>query len=71
MVAMPSLEEAPAGFASPVIWHFRLATLGTQAVLWITLGLGFGAVAERALSPASTQRRRALARGHGLIRRST
>lgn len=53
MVAMPSFEETPAGFASPVIWHFRLATLGTQAVLWITLGLGFGAVAERALSPAS------------------
>jgi predicted cobalt transporter CbtA len=50
---MPSLEETPQGFQAPVIWHFRVATLGMHAVLWTTLGLGFGALAERLLSPAA------------------
>jgi predicted cobalt transporter CbtA len=53
VVAMPSLEETPEGFPTPVIWHFRVATLGIHAVLWTTLGLAFGALAERALSPAA------------------
>ena len=53
---MPSLNEIPRGFDANVIWHFRIATLGTHAVLWATLGLGFGALAERwlkQLSPAA------------------
>jgi predicted cobalt transporter CbtA len=48
---MPSLEETPKGFAAPVIWHFRVATLGIHAVIWTTLGLGFGALAQRLLVP--------------------
>jgi predicted cobalt transporter CbtA len=32
------------------LWQFRLASLGTQAVLWITLGLGFGWLTERSLA---------------------
>jgi hypothetical protein len=59
MVAMPTLEETPEGFLPPVIWHFRLATLGIHAVLWTTLGLGFGALAEHALRPVA---RRAVVR---------
>jgi hypothetical protein len=51
-LAMPSIEEAPEGFSSAVIWHFRIATLGVHAVLWTTLGLGFGAAAQRLLAPA-------------------
>jgi predicted cobalt transporter CbtA len=47
---MPSLEETPAGFPTPVIWHFRVATLGTHLVIWTTLGLGFGALAQRWLT---------------------
>ena len=58
-LAMPAIEEAPEGFSSAVIWHFRIATLGVHAVLWTTLGLGFGALAERLLAPARTQRRAA------------
>lgn len=58
MVIMPSLEETPEGFPTPVIWHFRVATLGMHAVLYTTLGLGFGALAERLLA-SSTQRSRA------------
>jgi Probable cobalt transporter subunit (CbtA) len=49
MVLMPPLEETPRGFDPAVIWHFRVATLGMHAVLYATLGLGFGALAERLL----------------------
>ena len=38
-----------------MIWHFRVATLGTHAVIWTTLGLGFGAVAERCARAAAPQ----------------
>jgi predicted cobalt transporter CbtA len=47
---MPSLDEIPKDFPTSVIWHFRVATLGTHAVIWATLGLGFGAVAQRFLA---------------------
>ena len=47
MLLMPSLNEIPANFPADVIWDFRVATLGTHAVLYATLGLGFGALAER------------------------
>jgi len=50
-LVMPSLDEIPEGFPTSVIWHFRVATLGMHAVIWATLGLGFGALAERLLAP--------------------
>ena len=34
------------------LWRFRLASLGIEAVLWTTLGLTFGVVAERHLAGA-------------------
>ena len=46
---MPALDEVPNGFSASVIWHFRVATLGVHAVLYTTLGLGFGALADRFL----------------------
>jgi predicted cobalt transporter CbtA len=55
-LVMPAINEAPEGFSSAVIWHFRIATLGVHAVLWTTLGLGFGALAERLLAPERTRR---------------
>jgi hypothetical protein len=60
-LAMPSIEEAPEGFSSAVIWHFRIATLGVHAILWTTLGLGFGALAERLLAPPRARRNAAVA----------
>ena len=53
---MPGLDEIPQGFTASVIWHFRVATLGTHAVLYATLGLAFGA-ARRALDHAGDARR--------------
>ena len=50
-VILPAFDEAPAGFPADVLYRFRLASLGISAVLWSTIGLGFGAAAERLLSP--------------------
>jgi hypothetical protein len=48
---LPAVHETPAGFPADVLYRFRLASLGINATLWLTLGLGFGAVAERLLAP--------------------
>ncbi len=46
---LPSVDEVPADFPAVVLWDFRLDAVAMQAILWATLGLGFGAVAERTL----------------------
>jgi predicted cobalt transporter CbtA len=48
-LAMPDVNEVPEGFPSAVLWQFRVASLGSQAIMWATLGLLFGALAERTL----------------------
>lgn len=39
-------------FPAALLWEFRLASLGVQALLWTAFGLIFGALAERLLRPA-------------------
>jgi predicted cobalt transporter CbtA len=51
---LPGVHEVPKGFPADTLWHFRLASLGTQACIWATLGLGFGALADRLLLSRST-----------------
>lgn len=46
---MPAINEVPADFPAVVLWRFRLASLGMQAVLWVAIGVGFGWMAERVL----------------------
>ena len=58
-LVLPSVNEMPEGFDPLVIWNFRLATLGIHLVLWLVIGLGFGALAERLLE-GQRQRRAAL-----------
>lgn len=53
---LPSVGETPDGFPADVLWEFRTASLGIQAVLWATVGLGFGALAERALAAGAHRR---------------
>jgi predicted cobalt transporter CbtA len=48
MAVMPEVDETPAGFPATVLYDFRIASIGTQAVLWASLGLVFGALVERA-----------------------
>lgn len=55
LLALPGVNEVPAGFPATVLWRFRVASLGTQLVLWTALGLLFGPLAERSLRlPRST-----------------
>lgn len=47
-LALPGVQEIPEGFPAPLIWEFRLSSLGTQAVLWGALGIGYGIAMSRA-----------------------
>jgi hypothetical protein len=49
---LPAVHETPAGFPADVLYRFRLASLGINLTLWTTIGLGFGALAQRLLAPA-------------------
>lgn len=48
-LALPNENEVRAGFPPQILWDFRLANLGTQAILWAALAFGFGLAAERAV----------------------
>jgi hypothetical protein len=52
MGILPAINEVPDTFPAALLWQFRLASLGTQVVLWTTLGLAFGVAADRLLRPA-------------------
>ncbi len=54
--AMPPLNEVPEGFPAVVLWQFRVASLGAQAIMWTVIGLGFGAWVERDLAQANLGR---------------
>ncbi|MGW4063572.1 CbtA family protein [Amycolatopsis sp. NPDC004747] len=47
---MPVVDEVPETFPASTLWSFRTASVGTQATLWLALGLAFGAFAEKALN---------------------
>lgn len=46
----PAINEVPETFSAVLLWKFRVASLGIQLVLWTTVGLAFGWVAERVLN---------------------
>ncbi|WP_410812706.1 CbtA family protein [Micromonospora sp. 067-2] len=43
-VVLPSFQEVPDDFPAALLWDFRLASLGTQVVLWTGIGLLFAAL---------------------------
>ncbi|SOJ57694.1 hypothetical protein MSIMFB_05171 [Mycobacterium simulans] len=61
MLVLPTVDETPApmrdasgaiiypGFPADVLYEFRLVSLGTQLVLWVTIGLVFAVLAGRLL----------------------
>jgi hypothetical protein len=56
---LPAVHETPKGFPADVLWQFRVASLGINATLWASIGLGFGFAAERLLAaraPGTTAR---------------
>ena len=56
--AMPPLNEVPDGFPAVVLWQFRMASLGAQAIMWTVIGLGFGAWVEHDFASAKQTRLR-------------
>jgi predicted cobalt transporter CbtA len=61
MVALPTVDETPEplrdasgaiiypGFPADVLYEFRVLSLGTQLLLWVTIGLVFATLAGRLL----------------------
>jgi len=47
-LALPAINEVPEKFPAVVLWQFRIASLGAQLIMWVTIGLIFGVVTERA-----------------------
>jgi hypothetical protein len=47
---LPAVNEVPEGFPATVLWNFRMASLGAQAIMWTTLAFVFGAAAQSALA---------------------
>jgi predicted cobalt transporter CbtA len=45
--ALPEINEVPAAFPAVLLWKFRLAAIGMQAIMWGSIGLLFGALIER------------------------
>lgn len=41
-LALPTINEVPKAFPAVLLWQFRIASLGTQTVLWGSLGLLMG-----------------------------
>jgi predicted cobalt transporter CbtA len=50
-LALPDVNEVPEEFPATVLWQFRVASFGGQAIMWATLGLLFGVFAERQMAP--------------------
>jgi predicted cobalt transporter CbtA len=46
---LPAIDEVPEHFPAVVLWRFRIASMGTQFVMWVTIGLLFGWLTERAM----------------------
>jgi len=45
---LPDFHEVPDGFPAQSLWEFRIASLGTQAVLWAVIGVTFAVLFDRA-----------------------
>lgn len=50
---LPAFDEVPRDFPAQTLWDFRLASLGTQVVLWATIGVAFVALLQRATKRAT------------------
>ncbi|MEV7009076.1 CbtA family protein [Streptosporangium sp. NPDC051022] len=46
-ILLPGINEVPDGFPADLLWDFRIASLGTQAVFWLGVGALFAFAARR------------------------
>jgi hypothetical protein len=54
-LALPTVDEVPGAFPAVVLWKFRIAAIGMQAIMWTTIGLLFGGLVERDLHAGRLQ----------------
>jgi hypothetical protein len=47
---VPAVTDAETTFPPTVLWRFRVASFAIQAVMWATIAIGFGVVADRLLA---------------------
>lgn len=56
---LPTINEVPADFPATLLWNFRVASIATQCLLWVTIGITFGLLAERSIrAPVPQESRR-------------
>jgi predicted cobalt transporter CbtA len=49
-LALPTHNDIPADFPATTLYEFRLASVGTQLIMWASIGLVFAAAAQRVMT---------------------
>jgi predicted cobalt transporter CbtA len=49
-LALPTHNDIPADFPATTLYEFRLASIGTQLIMWASIGLVFAAAAQRVMT---------------------
>jgi len=62
---LPAIDEVPERFPAVVLWRFRIASFGTEIVLWTTIGLLFGWLTARSPAFSGFSQRSYAVRRHG------
>ena len=65
MLALPTVAETPEHFPADVLYDFRLYSLGTQVVLWATIGMVFASPAARLVDERARDEVASVARSQG------
>ncbi len=50
VAVLPTINEVGPDFPASLLWEFRMASVATQAALWLVLGFAFAFLTERASS---------------------
>lgn len=50
LLFLPELREQPEQFSADALWRFRAAAIGTQFLIWATIGIVFGVLSTRLLN---------------------
>lgn len=49
-LTLPTYHDIPADFPATTLYEFRLASVGTQLIMWASIGLVFAAAAQRVMT---------------------
>jgi predicted cobalt transporter CbtA len=70
LALLPAIDEVPAEFPATLLWQFRVASLGMQAIIWTVIGAAFGVAAERMALPGAARARRGMPMNKPVLRGS-